>query len=529
MKSFSTFSAAAAILSGTADAFWRMECHSRSGLARLDPIVTPGKISSHAHAIHGGGNFGMSSSYEDLRASECTSCRATDDKSAYWTPALMFQHENGTTQVVKQVGGMLAYYLLFANEGETIETFPEGFRMLAGDMNLRNFTGPVPDPEKSLWTDEDKTQLLLGQKGIGMNCLNYGKDPEPSMYRHFMPDKQYLDDNCVDGIRAEIFFPSCWNGENDSDDHKSHVAYPDLVNGGKCPEGYEKRIPSLFFETIWQTYEFMGMPGTFMFANGDPTGYGYHGDFLNGWSTEILGSAIQQCTNPSGLLSDCPVFELQTEDEGSKCTFEMPEELSADNCEGPAPGLCGNVPVQFGPEYATGLLKPGETGAATAAPTTIATEDIVAVPTLSYTTAKSAVTDQFGGGISVLMEGQASLGADAPEPAPATPTPEVPAPVSETPVVDPAPVPTSPPAEASQPIPAGNIISTSIYTSAGTVYEIAIQQVQVTVTVNAPVAENTLAVEQPNPAILPRAAVHRRHSHHMHRRDREHGLLGRHF
>ena len=273
----------------------------------------------------------------------------------------------------------------------------------------------------------------------------------------------------------------------------------------------------------------MGMPGTFMFANGDPTGYGYHGDFLNGWSTEILGSAIQQCTNPSGLLSDCPVFELQTEDEGSKCTFEMPEELSADNCEGPAPGLCGNVPVQFGPEYATGLLKPGETGAATAAPTTIATEDIVAVPTLSYTTAKSAVTDQFGGGISVLMEGQASLGADAPEPAPATPTPEIPAPVPETPVVDPAPVPTSPPAEASQPIPAGNIISTSVYTSAGTVYEIAIQQVQVTVTVNAPVAENTLAVEQPNPAILPRAAVHRRHSHHMHRRDREHGLLGRHF
>lgn len=119
------------------------------------------------------------------------------------TPALFFQHENGTTQIVKQIGGMLAYYLLFANEGETIETFPEGFQMLTGDMNMRNFTGPVPDPEKSLWTDADKTQTLLSQKGIGFNCMNYGKDPEPSMYRHFLPDKQYLDDNCVDGIRAE--------------------------------------------------------------------------------------------------------------------------------------------------------------------------------------------------------------------------------------------------------------------------------------------------------------------------------------
>jgi hypothetical protein len=54
MRSITTFSAAAALLSGTADAFWRMECHARSGLARIDPIVTPDKISSHAHAIHGG-------------------------------------------------------------------------------------------------------------------------------------------------------------------------------------------------------------------------------------------------------------------------------------------------------------------------------------------------------------------------------------------------------------------------------------------------------------------------------------------
>ncbi|KAF2448825.1 hypothetical protein P171DRAFT_352724 [Karstenula rhodostoma CBS 690.94] len=503
MKSITTLSAAAALLSGTAEAFWRMECHSRSGLARIDPIVTPGKLSTHAHAIHGGGNFGMSATYDDLRASECTSCRATDDKSAYWTPALMFQHENGTTQVVRQVGGMLAYYLLLANEGEKIETFPKDFRMLAGDMNLRNFTGPVPDPEKSLWSESDKSQLLLGQKGIGMNCLNYGKDPEPSMYRHFLPDKQYLDDNCIDGIRAELFFPSCWNGENDSDNHRSHVAYPDLVNGGVCPEGFDKRIPSLFYETIWQTYEFKGLPGTFMFANGDPTGYGYHGDFQNGWSDEILGSAIQQCTNPSGQLSDCPVFELQTEEEGSKCQFKMPEELDADNCEGPAPGLCGNVPVQFGPEYATGLLKPGETGSATAAPTTVASSDLPAVPTLSYTTAQSA-------------------------PAPATPTPEAPVPASsaaqapapETSVSAEAPAPTSPPADAPAPAPpAGNIVSTSIYTSAGTVYEVAIQQVEVTVTVSGPApAENTLAVEQPSPAILPRAQLHRRHSHHMHRR-----------
>ena len=39
----------------------------------------------------------------------------------------MFKHKNGTTQIVPQVGGMLAYYLLEKNEGETIEAFPDGF------------------------------------------------------------------------------------------------------------------------------------------------------------------------------------------------------------------------------------------------------------------------------------------------------------------------------------------------------------------------------------------------------------------
>jgi len=307
------------------------------------------------------------------------------------------------------------------------------------------------------------------------------------------------------------------------------VAYPDLVNGGQCPKGFEKRIPSLFFETIWNTYAFKDMPGTFMFANGDPTGYGYHGDFLMGWSTDILKSAIGQCTDPSGLLSACPVFELQTEADGDKCKLNMPEVLAQDNCAGPADGLCGNVPVQHGPEYATGLLKPGDSQTPTAAPTTIASSNIVAVPTLSYTTAKSAITDEFGGGISVAQQAaeESPLPVDVTGVIP-TPTPAAP-PVSSSTAFEaaapsppevPAPAPTQSPAQSSPPIelqPQGNVISTSVYTSAGTVYHIAIEQVEVTVTVPA-------SGPEPTPA-----QMHRRHVYHKHRRDREHGILGRHF
>lgn len=53
-------------------------------------------------------DFGMETSYESLVAANCTSCGVTQDKSAYWTPALYFIYPNNTAEVVEQVGGMLA-------------------------------------------------------------------------------------------------------------------------------------------------------------------------------------------------------------------------------------------------------------------------------------------------------------------------------------------------------------------------------------------------------------------------------------
>jgi hypothetical protein len=36
-----------------AAAFWRMPCRTRSGLARIDPLVSNGTVAQHVHAIHG--------------------------------------------------------------------------------------------------------------------------------------------------------------------------------------------------------------------------------------------------------------------------------------------------------------------------------------------------------------------------------------------------------------------------------------------------------------------------------------------
>ncbi|KAE8354231.1 hypothetical protein BDV28DRAFT_164400 [Aspergillus coremiiformis] len=339
-----------ATFSGLAEAFWRLPCRGRAGLARLDPLVDRGKDSPHVHAIHGPDTFSMSADMNSLRDSSCTSCAVTQDRSAYWTPALYFMHENGDTEIVNQVGGMLAYYLLY---GHNVTAFPENFQMIAGDTYKRDFKWPIPDPPTSEWSGEETSQAALRQKALGFNCLNYNQAAEPSLGRHFLPNKTYLDEHCTDGVRFEIMFPSCWNGKDvDSHDHKSHVAYPSTVMDGTCPEGYDTRIVSLFYETIWDTYAFKNKKGTFVVSNGDPTGFGYHADFIHGWESGVLEQAVKKCTSLSGRVEDCEVFNIQSEDDQRKCKFEVPTLLKNENVYTHKGGLPNNLAVQYGPAYA---------------------------------------------------------------------------------------------------------------------------------------------------------------------------------
>ena len=320
----------------------------------------------------------MSSTSQSLAGANCSSCAVPADRSAYWTPSLYFQGSDGKTTIVPQVGGMLAYYLL---EGEHIKAFPTGFQMIAGDTRQRNFTWPVPDPPTSSWTGDQVSQPALRQKALGFNCLNYAKAPEGALMRHFMPNQSFLDANCAQGVRLELMFPSCWNGKDlDSPDHKSHVAYPDLVKTGTCPDGFGTRLPSLMYETIWNTYAFKGQAGQFVFANGDTTGmlptslslppslhpspylfpsnfhphsphvlttttpgFGYHGDFMTGWDPTVLQQAVDTCTNLSGNIQDCPVFasSIQTQDQQLACKISVPPQLQGEDYQGPRSGLPG--------------------------------------------------------------------------------------------------------------------------------------------------------------------------------------------
>ncbi|KAI6093158.1 hypothetical protein F4821DRAFT_76382 [Hypoxylon rubiginosum] len=344
-------------------AFWRMECHGRTGVARIDPIMDVGVIAPHVHVVHGSSGFSESATFDDLAGGSCTSCAVKQDMSAYWTPGVYFQDgDTGEFEIVRQVGGMLSYYLL---RGENVTAFPPGFQMVSGSNYRRDYTlgdPKSPDPPQSDWAALKQTsQADLEQRAIGFNCLDYSKAPEPSLYRHYMPDKAWQDANCPDGLRIELAFPSCWNGEPTAEDHKSHMAYPDLVQDGTCPDTHPHRLVTLFYETIWNTTEqgkFLGRNGQFVISNGDPTGFGYHGDFMSGWDQDFLQEAIDTCTNESGDIRDCALFvdqgPLQDDEKQTSCLFDVPSALANENVlANNLQNLPGNIQIQTGPESAT--------------------------------------------------------------------------------------------------------------------------------------------------------------------------------
>lgn len=150
----------------------------------------------------------------------------TQDKSAYWVPQLYYVHQNGTYESVDLITGITTYYLSRGTPGPAgkVLAIPNGLRMLAGD------------PFRRSYNDSD-----VAQRAIGYSCLG------GNGYTNALSDIT----NCPNGLRAEIFFPNCWDGVNlDSSDHKSHVVYSGDDGNGACPASHPVKIVSLFFEVM---------------------------------------------------------------------------------------------------------------------------------------------------------------------------------------------------------------------------------------------------------------------------------------
>jgi Domain of unknown function (DUF1996) len=104
------------------------------------------------------------------------------------------------------------------------------------------------------------------------------------------------------------------------------MAYPDGMDSGACPSSHPTRLVSIFYEVIWDTNAWKDAwwksdgSHPFVLASGDTTGYAHHGDFLNGWDQDALTTAVQKCTQQSGVIEDCAAdLELLSDEEMGDC------------------------------------------------------------------------------------------------------------------------------------------------------------------------------------------------------------------
>ncbi|OAA60040.1 hypothetical protein ISF_06051 [Cordyceps fumosorosea ARSEF 2679] len=276
---------------------------------RTDPIIQPGELSSHVHAVVGGTGYYMSMSNEDARNAHNTTCDKALDKSNYWQPQLYHQHHDDSFELIKLLG-IAAYYI-----DRTCDYQP-------GRRNCRGTPGAIAPPEGLRMLSGDTLRRTYDHsdytnRAVSHVCLDPGKDYVE------LPQK------LCNEMRAQVFFPSCWDGNNlDSPDHKSHVSFPSIgdYNGGVCPESHPVAIVSVFTEFYYNTRQIQGSAfRRWVYANGDTTGYGLHADYLQGWEDQDrLERAMKTCTGKQGTNSpDCSLYVGPNG--AGKTSFQKPE------------------------------------------------------------------------------------------------------------------------------------------------------------------------------------------------------------
>ena len=261
------------------DGAFRTSC-TPSHMSFDDPIVYPGQTGrSHLHTFFGNTSTNASSTPDSIRNTGNSTCRGgIANRSAYWVPT-MIDTKDATPIAPTSVG---VYYKNGIFDGSTVNPFPVGLRMIAGD--------PGATAPRGQWSDFTYRYKCLG-----------GPNNQNDKYGNEIP-------NCDVGaeIWQEIFFPQCWDGKNlDSPDHKSHMSYfvtiqtPAGAWVPACPTTHPVILPQIAFNVIYLVKE-KDAPLRYRLASDNydrsiPGGYSAHGDWFNGWKTDVSDAFASKC------------------------------------------------------------------------------------------------------------------------------------------------------------------------------------------------------------------------------------------
>ena len=274
-----------------------------------DPIVFPGEEgAAHLHRFYGNLLVDHNTTNESLFTTGESSCQGNVlNLSSYWMPSVLAPSYDGDTdsrlldangdpawKVVEGVVGdadeshELFYYAAGVADLQSIQPIPVGLRMIAGS----HMSQPGQEQDTSI---------------IRWHCKDWASDGfQNSNYSASIPQ-------CAerDLVRMDIIFPSCWDGINlDSEDHKSHMAYPVTTTGRNtaiCPESHPVPIVRPSYHFAFRVQAGVYDPYSRTSANwklasdmydgseNSDGGMSLHADWINAWQPEVMQMLLDNC------------------------------------------------------------------------------------------------------------------------------------------------------------------------------------------------------------------------------------------
>lgn len=273
-----------------------------------DPLVYPGEPgATHHHIFFGNPTIDAFTTTESLLEATETTCDGNVlNRTAYWVPALYDRNE----ERIEYVDPLFYYKTGYHVPAESIQTLPEGLRIIAGNAHATNpQSSTVVKFRCSSW-ESDQESFDPGDP-LDQNNVNY------------LPDCEF-----DDLLEMRIVFPQCWDGENLDSPAQSHMAYPNEATPpntgtGACPESHPIAIPEISYNFAIYVTENRGKPSSWRFSSdlmhGVDGGVTFHADWMNGWDPEIMEKIVTNCLQPAreclvGLLGDGTRLEPVVED-----------------------------------------------------------------------------------------------------------------------------------------------------------------------------------------------------------------------
>lgn len=198
-----------------------------------------------------------------------------------------------------------------------------------------------------------------------------------------------------------------------------------------------------------------------------------------GWDQDFLQQAVDTCTNPSGLIEDCPLFNIVDQSTAMQCQLEdMPANLRKEDGNGPFKQLFGGMPGHGSSQPAS---QPTKVSSAPTLPYQPGVTAPVKGSPLPGQVFKDGSSDSSSGGMQIAA-------------------------VESKPAVTPAPA-------GAAATPAASFVSTQYITVGNVVSEILWKQAYTTVTVDAQPSTVTVTATGPRPAKQRRSAHGHGHGH----------------